>query len=441
MGPRAAWFTTALLWAGAGYCWAVPLIWPRGVFGWGHYRLVDVFGGFLLVVAALEVTVLLVCPGRLRRSLAFRMVPATFLIILVGTAADSIYTMGFRQAYAQRHTDVWFDGVSHRDNLPDEELGFVRKPRLSWDGSPGRGMSPVRYATDENGFRNPPAQTRADVVFIGDSFTEAASVREEDTFVRQVANTTGLSVVNLGRGLYGPQQELIVLQRFGFSYHPRAVIWQVFEGNDLDDAQRFARWSEKRDPGESFALRYAKRSPLVRLVGLTQPSDFCSQPLSLPDDTRGQVALDYRYDPGTPGQDPPGLEELLRAIHAGHTLCKEKDIPLLVVFVPIKVRVLEPFVAFESEAIRDRFLPGGRWTSPDDFGTRLGAYCQSIGCSYVDTLDALRAAADKDCRKVYHLGQDTHLDVTGHRAVSDPVTSWLRVQGLARPAKDGAVSR
>jgi hypothetical protein len=52
-------------------------------------------------------------------------------------------------------------------------------------------------------------------------------------------------VVNLGRGAYGPQQELIVLKRYGLAYRPRVVIWQLFEGNDLADARQFSEWKAR----------------------------------------------------------------------------------------------------------------------------------------------------------------------------------------------------
>jgi hypothetical protein len=431
MGKRVAWFVTALLWAATVYCWILPWFWPRGVYGWGHYRLVDIIVGFPLAVAAMEATFLLSCPVAVRRPLAFRLIPATFLLLFVAAAADAGYTIIFRETYLQRHTDFWFDGISRRDNLPDDELGFVRKSGLSWEGPPTLGALPVHYQTDENGFRNPPGQTHADVVFIGDSFTEGTSVPEAETLARQVERETGLSVVNLGRGLYGPQQEWIVLNRFGFSYKPRAVIWQVFEGNDLSDARRFAKWTADPQSGEPFALRYSKRSPLVRLLGMTLPSEFRSQPLSLPDGSVGEVALDYRYAPHIPESEAAAFQEVCRTIWAGHTECKEKGIALLVVFVPIKVRVLAPFIHFESEAARDRYLPGGAAQSSADFGASLGDYCRSIGCPYLDTFAALRASAEKDCRPVYQLGHDTHFGIAGNQVVSEQVVDWLVSRGLA----------
>ena len=53
-------------------------------------------------------------------------------------------------------------------------------------------------------------------------------------------------MINLARGAYGPQQELIVLKRYGLAYEPRFVVWQLFEGNDLVDAEAFAEW--KKNP-------------------------------------------------------------------------------------------------------------------------------------------------------------------------------------------------
>ena len=45
--------------------------------------------------------------------------------------------------------------------------------------------------------------------------------------------------VYLGHSGYGPQQELVVLKRYGLRLHPRTVIWTLFEGNDFSDAERY----------------------------------------------------------------------------------------------------------------------------------------------------------------------------------------------------------
>src|SRR5207248_3149731 len=143
---------------------------------------------------------------------------------------------------------VWLDGVTvaRYGHLPDRELGFIRKPFLDWTGVHEPGAKPVRYRTDENGFRNPPGIKQADIAFIGDSFTEAATVDERDTFVRRVGAGTGLNVVCLGRSWAGAEVEFLILKRYGLKYRPRYVVWTLTESTDLNDAVNFDDW--KRHP-------------------------------------------------------------------------------------------------------------------------------------------------------------------------------------------------
>ncbi|MCP5110496.1 MAG: SGNH/GDSL hydrolase family protein, partial [bacterium] len=143
-----------------------------------------------------------------------------------------------------------------------------------WTGRAGE--REIRYRPDENGFRNPRGIDRADLVFVGDSFTEGHKIAEQDTFPRLAEKATGLRTANLGRSGYGPPQELIVLQRHGLPLRPRFVIWQVFEGNDLHDTGMFRRW--ERNPGQAshpLHIRYLRksliRSSLKQFLSLDSP--------------------------------------------------------------------------------------------------------------------------------------------------------------------------
>jgi len=77
-------------------------------------------------------------------------------------------------------------------------LGYLRKPHLRLHGwmnlTYGQPMlwshRNIEYRSDEHGFRNPLGSRQADVVFIGDSFTEAPQVAEEETFARQIEDRT-----------------------------------------------------------------------------------------------------------------------------------------------------------------------------------------------------------------------------------------------------------
>ena len=419
-----------LLWLAAAYFWVAPLFKPRGLFGWGHYRLVDIYLGVPLVVIALCATIFIAGPVSRRRKLTFQLAAISASVLITVALADFGYAFVVEGAWTPAHTDVWFDGdsITRRDDLPDEELGFVRKPGVSWQGrlSPEAGY--VTYRTDENGFRNPSGVSKAGVVFIGDSFTEAGSVPEEDTFVQKFGLRSKLSAVNLGRGYYGPQQELIILKRYGFRYDPGLVVWQIFEGNDLTDARRFAAWKANPSQHDSISLRYTKRSLIARWLAMTIPKDRGAPRLF--EDRNGQTRrlfLDYSYVPDQPAREPVGMAETRKAIEEGYRLCQSRGVKLLIIFVPIKVRVMAPYVRFNDASDRDYYLPGGKLDSDSDFGSELAKFSKELGCPFIDMSSALRRRASEDNRFVYSTNQDSHLDVDGHNVVAQVLAEWTQV--------------
>lgn len=385
---------------------------------WGHYRFTDVYAAIPVVVAALCALAVVVTPARNRRKVAVRLtamaivgVPAIFLFDFAYTLAQP----GFRQPH------FFLDGgsIDRRYSMADPQLGFVRKPHVSYR-APTRDRRRVSYRTDENGFRNPPGTTRADVVFLGDSFTEAALIPEEQTFVRRVAAETGLGVVNLGRGAYGPQQELIVLERVGLSYQPKVVVWQLFEGNDPSDAENFATWLANPEP-PPLAVRYINNSLIGRAL---EPTTFRGPSrirvvIRHRDGTQERKELRYRFAPDQAETLARAFADTQKTVAAGARLCASRGSRLIVLFIPTMVQVLEPFMTFDPPEDRERALPGGAVRSERDFGNRLKAACRAPECSYVDAFDALRARALVDHSRVYDRDDpDEHLDVDGHDVVA-----------------------
>ena len=283
-------------------------------------------------------------------------------------------------------------------------------------------------------------------MFIGDSFTEAGWIPEEQTFVRRVADRTGLRVVNLGRGAYGPQQESIVLKRFGLRYRPKFVVWQLFEGNDLTDAKNFAAWrADPRPPAISLKQRYAESSLIYRLLKPTEvlpPSGRVPVVIRYRDGVEQRKELRYRFVPDQAEGLAAGFAETRSAIEEGARLCAAHGARLIVVFVPTMVQVLEPFVAFERPEDRERALPGGAVRSDGDFGNRLSAVCREPMCVYVDVFEALRARALADNTRVYDRHDpDEHLDVDGHEVVSQAIVEAIRSsssQGVTSNASEPA---
>jgi hypothetical protein len=423
---------SVLLAAAFVYVWILPLFSPRGVFLWGHYRLKDIYIGIPIAMAAVCVLVVLVVPARYKRWLSLR-VTTLAIALLVGLAiCDAFYAFGIMGVGKPNY---WLDQahISRRYSAADSELGFVRKPFVSWRGYVPDINSIVEYRTDKNGFRNSTDLQRADIVFIGDSYTESATTLDEDLFVRRVAQSTGLSFINLARGAYGPQQELIVLKRYGLSYEPRFVVWQLFEGNDLTDAEAFAAW-KKGAPQSDTSLkdRYFDNSLLQHVLTNTRYRERVGPSVSLRyhDGTLRSANLLYPYKPDQPSAMRLGMNETLSAIEAGHQLCQSRGIQLLVLFIPTMARAMEPYIAFNRSEDRPDYLPG-RIPGDKDFSETVEQFCGQIGCGFVDTFDVISETSFSDNRGLY-IPNDEHLDTRGHEIVSKVITDWIRSRSNSR---------
>ncbi len=407
------------------YVWIVPLFNPRGEFLWGHYRLKDIYVGIPLALIAVCVLVVLIAPARYKRSLSLRVTTLGIALLVALAICDAVYAFG---VMGIGKPNYWLDQahISRLYSVADPELGFVRKPLVSWQGYVPDVDRFVEYRTDKNGFRNSTEQQRADIVFVGDSFTESATVSEEDTYARRVAQSTKLSVINLARGAYGPQQELIVLKRYGLSYEPRFIVWQLFEGNDLADAEAYVEW--KKNPEQvvlSLKERYRDNSLLQQVLSNTRVPEPVGPRVTLRyhDGTSKRISLRYRYEPHQPSTMQAGMTETLSAIQAGQQLCQSRGIQLLIVVVPTMLHVMEPHISFDRfEERRDYFperIPGDK-----DFSETVEEFCSQIGCGFVDTFDAMREASSADNRGLY-IPSDEHLDIRGHEVVNKVIADWI----------------
>jgi len=165
------------------------------------------------------------------------------------------------------HLDV-IDYYAYRQNyIADNELAYREKPLVSTYLPNFRGSrySPVykidvipktiEWVTNENGFRNSYVLKSADVLVIGDSFTEYGD-NEADTFGKRLErNLSGLTVANLGKAGYGPFQYLEVFKRYGVNKNPKIALFCFFEGNDIDDIEEYLAW-QKGDSKGAYGKPY-----------------------------------------------------------------------------------------------------------------------------------------------------------------------------------------
>ena len=123
------------------------------------------------------------------------------------------------------------------------------------------------------------------------------------------------------------------------------------------------------------------------------------------------------------------MAETRKAIEEGYRLCQSRNVKLLIIFVPIKVRIMSPYVRFNDASDRDYYLPGGKLDSDSDFGSELAKFSKELGCPFLDMTSALRRRAAEDNRFVYSTNQDSHLDVDGHGVVAQVLEEWMRANG------------
>jgi len=163
---------------------------------------------------------------------------------------------------------IWSHATAHERALVfDPELGWRMLPNAQKLGGYWGGKWPAH--TNSHGFRDrertfdkKPGVAR--LVSIGDSFTFGADVDDGERFtdiLETLSPTT--EVLNLGVQAYGPDQELVLLEREGFRYAPDVVLWVVFLGNDLYDI-RFARrfhWPRPYFTSEAGVLTLHRAEP------------------------------------------------------------------------------------------------------------------------------------------------------------------------------------
>lgn len=165
----------------------------------------------------------------------------------------------------------------------DKELIFRNKSNLKirikgykgdlYSPAYGADIAPHDYMAvfDKDGFRNTGADGSSDIVVLGDSYIEYGE-NNADTFSQRLSEATGLKVLNLGVGGYGPQQYVIALKRYGISRRPRYALFCFFEGNDIQDISSFEAW--KRD-GSYYYLDIVSKNFFQRyVIALWETIDF-----------------------------------------------------------------------------------------------------------------------------------------------------------------------
>lgn len=342
----------------------------------------------------------------------------------------------YGRTFGTRQNDTWLQlamGVNRRD----ADLLHVHQPHthyqgavtgnLAWLGIPAPRLYKVDVAYDRNGFRNDEDYTQADVVAIGDSFVEGAETPRDLTAVAEMSRLLGVRVANLGQSSYGPQQELVVLERYGVPLSPRAVVWFFFGGNDLSDVDAY-EWGRSH-LGELLALRsLGSRSfthnALLAIAHLTtparrEPSTTARRHAARFRRADGNTEVIYLDAPEAPWQ-PRQWSVASATLAAARDASRRVNADFLVVYIPRKLRVYQGFLQAEPGAFAQNW-------QMNNLPAVMAGWCNDNGIAFLDSTVPLRAAAAAG-ESVY-LPDDVHWNPAGHRIVAAAVSRRLREMG------------
>jgi lysophospholipase L1-like esterase len=142
-------------------------------------------------------------------------------------------------------TRAWYAYKAHVNNQKlftiislEDELGWVPTANYAFEGElrdAGGNSYTVDISTDDRGFRiygDPDTQGRRKVLFLGDSFTQAMHVSDDNTYFGLLGSELDIEVFAYGVEGYGTLQEYMVLDRFVDEIDPDVVIVQ-FCPNDI----------------------------------------------------------------------------------------------------------------------------------------------------------------------------------------------------------------
>jgi hypothetical protein len=392
------------------------------------YLLSAILGVYLLGWAAA-----LGIARRRRGELAkgFAVTSASLVLLVLGLeTAVLLHLVDFRVAFGTPAAQPW----SHPGNLVDPTLLHLHQPHddFVWDG--------VRYQYDRHGFRNPADARQADVVVVGDSFIEGWGVTAPQLMTARLRADLERSVVNLGQSWYGPQQELEVLKRYGLALHPKACVWAFFEGNDLQDVERYRKalpvWSELSKRNHSFSLRSFTRNALYALRRLvrTRLREDATGTLAYPSGifhaAQGDVRMYFEYKSHRLSpQEEEALGTVRTVLAEAGRLCEGQGARFLVVFVPSKDRIYLDRTRFAANAEPLHWKRNGLPGRLEDLVRQADPRAD-----YLDLTPVFQQRAARG--EILYFPQDSHWSPLGHAVAAQAVAARLSGgQAPSRPRK------
>ena len=333
----------------------------------------------------------------------------------------------------------------------DSERGFALRPGAQGEWTrEGRGDVRINRA----GFRGrdvdlSPSPGALRIAVLGDSFTEALQVDEQQTLVQQLQQRltsadhcqlrrkypAGVEVLNFGVGAYGTGQQLLTWRHLARRYRPDLVLLLVYPGNDFTDNEPVARSDRPvfvldaqnnlvLDQGfrQSAAYRWRISLPGRVLDGLVNHSRL----LQLLNEAKNRWAS--RSQPDTQ-QSQPARAQVPRTPVASDLAWRITD--RLIGALASEVRADQARLAVVSTSAPEQVWPTAseRPSQPFAQEQRLRALLAQRQIPYLPLGPYLQRRADQDGLLLHGFtGQapgQGHWNANGHRLAAELIAPWL----------------
>ena len=323
----------------------------------------------------------------------------------------------------------------------DPELMFIRPPFDRVAGTYQGGDISFLFHTapeamhvdahyDEHGLRNPAGIRSAQLAVVGDSVVEGAYVGDDEVLTARL-RADGIPTLNLAQIHYGPDQELVLLLRYGLPAGVRDVAWVFFEGNDLKNLREFDTWrgrmAEAHAEYHSAFARAFLRSLTARVFAAFARVRPSGAPRSGMIHTAAGARRAYFLYPGVPlaATTDADLARLRGVLARARDACNARGARLEVVFAPIKYRVYAPLLGDDAGREVRTWVVN---ELPDRVRAAVGSLGDSVG--YLDLTPALQASAREG--RAPFFATDSHWSAEGHAVAAREIASALRRARLAR---------
>jgi hypothetical protein len=313
--------------------------------------------------------------------------------------------------------------------VADPYLGFRYRPNLT--GQLRRGELNFIFTTDEKGFRNSsPVPKAADIVVVGDSMAFGYGVADDATWTHGLATQLDdYTIMNFALIGGAPQQYLRVLKTETLELNPKLVLFMLFPGNDLKDAQNFQDWLEADTKVTYPEWRSARRAPSDwnPLRGLTEGSylmafqhalrstlmlRWTGSTITFGDDQRLQLApAVYENDALMAHPEHPVFRLVMTTIEKAQRLSRTQGSHFLVLLMPTKEEVYLPLLDKPAPALIENLRPA----------------LEAQHIPYIDLTPYFQARARATGPLFFEV--DGHPNADGYRLIADVVLDYLNEHG------------